>query len=267
MPNEEKLEKEEIKKEKNENENNNIIDNSKTKIDELIKKIEEIKNEKMIIENKNKELEEKNNKLNEVNIKLNNKLKQLKESVLQLKIRLEKDIYLKLENKSKELKEQISQNDILNKKIKILNDDIEKYKLIDEEFKLFREKFNLLIKDKSKMDSLSLKQEEKMKNLEEEILILNKECKEKDNRYKKLTEGDYDHYDEIQKKTDEKNSLYINHYAGTVKYNIKDIVKKNVLETNYDINRAFKESSNTLINELFKDKQDEPIEGKAKIKN
>ena len=66
--------------------------------------------------------------------------------------------------------------------------------------------------------------------------------------------------DILQYVKNEKNSLYINHYAGTVKYNVKDIVKKNVLETNYDINGAFKESSNTLISELFKDK---PIEGKA----
>ena len=66
--------------------------------------------------------------------------------------------------------------------------------------------------------------------------------------------------DILQYVKNEKNSLYINHYAGTVKYNVKDIVKKNVLETNYDINRTFKESSNTLISELFKDK---PIEGKA----
>ena len=36
------------------------------------------------------------------------------------------------------------------------------------------------------MDTLSIKQEEKIKNLEEEITILNKECKEKDSRYKKL---------------------------------------------------------------------------------
>ena len=38
------------------------------------------------------------------------------------------------------------------------------------------------------MDILTLKQEEKIKNLEEEISILNQECKEKESRYKRLDE-------------------------------------------------------------------------------
>ena len=107
---------------------------------------------------------------------------------MQLKERLEKDIYSKLENKTKLLKEQISQNEKLNKEIKSLNGEKEKLKLLEEEFSKFREKFNSLIIDKSKIDILSVKQEEKIKNLEEEISILTKECKEKDNRYKKLDE-------------------------------------------------------------------------------
>ena len=38
------------------------------------------------------------------------------------------------------------------------------------------------------MDAISLKQEQKIKNLEEELSIYSKESKEKDNRYKKLDE-------------------------------------------------------------------------------
>ena len=64
--------------------------------------------------------------MNEENVKLNNKLKQLKESVLQLRERLENDIYLKVGNKTQLLKEQITQNDNLNKEIKVLNTEIEK---------------------------------------------------------------------------------------------------------------------------------------------
>ena len=78
-----------------------------------------------------------------------------------------------------------------------------------------------------------------------------------ENKLKQIEKNDI-----LQYAKNEKNSLYINHYAGTVKYNVKDIVKKNVLETNYDINGAFKESSNALINELFKDK---PSDGHEKI--
>ena len=60
----------------------------------------------------------------------------------------------------------------------------------------------------------------------------------------------------------EKNSLYIKHYAGTVKYNVKDMVKKNYTKSNNDIKKAFKESKNTLIKELFKN---EKIEDNEKL--
>jgi myosin-7 len=51
----------------------------------------------------------------------------------------------------------------------------------------------------------------------------------------------------------DKNSLYIRHYAGTVKYNIKDMVKKNVSKSNNDIIEAFKNfSKNELIKYLYK---------------
>ncbi len=133
-----------------------------------------------------KKLEEKNNELNEENTKINNKLKTLKDNVLQLKTRLENDIYAKLDSKTKLLNESMSQNELLNKQNKSLNEEMEKLKLEKENFNLFREKFNTLMKEKTKNDVLSIKQEEMIKNLEGEISILNLECKEKDNRYKKL---------------------------------------------------------------------------------
>ena len=58
--------------------------------------------------------------------------------------------------------------------------------MVEEEFKVFREKFNSLIKEKTKMDSFTAKQELIIKNLEEDVERLNKEIKEKDIKYKKL---------------------------------------------------------------------------------
>ena len=69
----------------------------------------------------------------------------MKDNVLQLKERLETDIYIKLENKTKLLKESITQNENLNKEIKTLNEEKDKLKMVEEEFKVFREKFNSLI--------------------------------------------------------------------------------------------------------------------------
>ena len=199
------------KENENQNENEKKDDkndlNDNTKINELIKEIEELKKERIILndknkeleeknkeleekckklEEKNRELEEKNNELNEENTKINNKLKTLKDNVLQLKTRLENDIYAKLDSKTKLLNESMSQNELLNKQNKSLNEEMEKLKLEKENFNLFREKFNTLMKEKTKNDVLSIKQEEMIKNLEGEISILNLECKEKDNRYKKL---------------------------------------------------------------------------------
>ena len=130
--------KKEIKEGEAINEKNNIDINNKkildhkpkSEIELLLNQLDEIKKEKSILEEKNRELEEKNNKLNEENICLNNKLKKLKDSVLQLKERLEKDIYIKLENKTQSLKEQILQNENLNKEIKTLKEEIEKLKTI-----------------------------------------------------------------------------------------------------------------------------------------
>ena len=127
-------------------------------------------------------------KNSEENIKLTTKLKTLKESILKLKECLEKDIYIKLESKTKLLKETLLQKDLLTKQNKSLTEEIKKFKLVEEEFQIYRDKFNSLLKEKSNKDNLSLKQEEKLKSFEKEIDILNKECQNKDEKYKKLDE-------------------------------------------------------------------------------
>ena len=158
------------------------------KINELTKEIEKINKEKESLEMQNKILEEQNKKLNEENIQLTSKLKTLKESILKLKECLEKDIYQKLESKSKLLKEALEQKKLLEKKILSLNEEIKRQKLIEEDFNIYREKFNSLMKEKSNVDNISVKQEEKLKTFEDQIDLLNKEVKIKDEKYKKLDE-------------------------------------------------------------------------------
>ena len=53
----------------------------------------------------------------------------------------------------------------------------------------------------------------------------------------------------------EKNSLYIKHYADTVKYNVEGMWKKNVLNSNNDIIKTFQNenNNNTLVKELYKE--------------
>ena len=189
------IEKNEIKKEEEQkiqidNDNKNIKNNNENEIkkEDLMKEIEKIKNEKESLELQNKSLEVKNSKLNEENIKLTSKLKSLKESVIKLKECLEKDIYTKLESKTKLLKETLDEKESLSKQIKSLQDEIKRLKLIEEEFQIYRDKFNTLIKEKTIKDNLSVKQGEKLKMFEEEIELLNKQSLEKDEKYKKLDE-------------------------------------------------------------------------------
>ena len=169
--------------EQNEKENNqeNISKENNEKISDLLKKIDENKNQISKLSKEKESLELQNYLLATENQKLNNKLKVIKESVIQLKSRLESDIYNKLEQKTKLLQES-------QKKIESLNKDIENLKLNEEELKTYREKVENLIKEKADTDSYLLRQEENIKNLETDIQILNKECKEKDIRYKKLDE-------------------------------------------------------------------------------
>ena len=181
--NEEKKE-EEKKEEKdiqNNNTYNNIINEKDLNKEDLIKEIEKIKKEK-------ESLEEKNAKLNEENIKLSSKLKSLKESIIKLKECLEKDIYAKLDSKTKMLKEALIEKDSLAKQNQLLNDEIKQYKLNEEEFQKYRDKFDALMREKTAKDNLSLKQTEKLKLFQEEIEMLNKQSSEKDEKYKKLDE-------------------------------------------------------------------------------
>ena len=49
----------------------------------------------------------------------------------------------------------------------------------------------------------------------------------------------------------EKNSIYIKHYAGIVKYNVKDMVKNNISYFNNDIKSLLINSKNKLVKKLF----------------
>ena len=118
--------------------------------------------------------------------KLTKKLQTLKDNVFQLKERLEKDIYSKLEDKTKLLRESISENEKLNKQIENMEEEIKRLKSVEEEFDVYRNKFDLLLKDKMNMEKYNIKQEQNIRTLENEIQNLNEECKEKDIKYKNL---------------------------------------------------------------------------------
>ena len=159
---------------KNLNEEN---ENNKQKLSKYESGDDNISKEDLI--NKNKSLEEENKKLNQ-------KLSNLKQSVLQLNERLEKDIYGKLESKTKLLKNSLQINEQLQKKIEGLQEENEKFKSIDEELKIYREKFDNLLKDKIEMENFHIKQENTIKGLENEIGQLNSEIEDKDIKYKQL---------------------------------------------------------------------------------
>ena len=185
---EKKEEEKDIQTNNNININNNNPNENKLETDDLSKEIEKLKKEKETLEEQYKILEEKNSKLNEENTKLSSKLKSLKESIIKLKECLEKDIYVKLESKTKMLKEVLAQKDSLIKQNQFLNDEIKKYKLNEEEFQKYRDKFDSIIREKTAKDNISLKQCEKFKIFQEEIDMLNKQSIEKDEKYKKLDE-------------------------------------------------------------------------------
>ena len=152
-------------------------ENNKQKLSKYESNDDNISKEDLI--NKNKSLEEENKKLNQ-------KLSNLKQSVLQLNERLEKDIYGKLESKTKLLKNSLQINEQLQKKIEGLQEENEKFKSIDEELKVYREKFDNLLKDKIEMENFHIKQENTIKGLENEIGQLNSEIEDKDIKYKQL---------------------------------------------------------------------------------
>ena len=63
---------------------------------------------------------------------------------------------------------------------------MKRLKSTEEQFEVYRSKFDLLLKDKINMEKFNIKQEQNIKSLEMEIQSLNDECKEKDQKYKQL---------------------------------------------------------------------------------
>ena len=137
-------------------------------------KINSLETEKTDLENKVKELstDETNPRIVQLldeNAKLKEKLSNLKQSVIQIKERLDNDIYNKLELKTKLLKETLQINEQLQKKIEALQAENEKSKATEDQLKIYRDKYNSLVKDKVEMENFSAHQEQTIKNLESEI--------------------------------------------------------------------------------------------------
>ena len=154
-------------------------------------KINSLETEKTDLENKVKELstDETNPRIVQLldeNAKLKEKLSNLKQSVIQIKERLDNDIYNKLELKTKLLKETLQINEQLQKKIEALQAENEKSKATEDQLKIYRDKYNSLVKDKVEMENFSAHQEQTIKNLESEISTLNEDNQDKDLKYKQL---------------------------------------------------------------------------------
>ena len=154
-------------------------------------KINSLETEKTDLENKVKELstDETNPRIVQLldeNAKLKEKLSNLKQSVIQNKERLDNDIYNKLELKTKLLKETLQINEQLQKKIEALQAENEKSKATEDQLKIYRDKYNSLVKDKVEMENFSAHQEQTIKNLESEISTLNEDNQDKDLKYKQL---------------------------------------------------------------------------------
>lgn len=83
-----------------------------------------------------------------------------------------------------------------------MEEEIKRLKSIEEEFEVYRNKFDLLLKDKMNMEKFNIKQEQNIRTLEDEIQNLNAECQEKDLKYKNLdkTYANIIHIIEKQKK-------------------------------------------------------------------
>jgi len=77
-------------------------------------------------------------------------------------------------------------NEQLQKKLEIYKEENEKSKIIENELRIYKEKFDNFLKDKIEMENFICNQENKVKNFENEINKLNEEINDKDIKYKKL---------------------------------------------------------------------------------
>ena len=118
--------------------------------------------------------------------------------------------------------------------------------------------------------------------LEEVYRLKDEKVKDKDKKFrekvydeffkknsKKIRYKDTEDNGLLEYRYKEEYSLNIHHYAGIVRYNVKGMVKKNILESNNDLIKEFekKDIKNRLIFEIFKDeKKDEKKDDKAKGK-
>ena len=77
-------------------------------------------------------------------------------------------------------------NEQLQKKLELFKEENEKSKIIENELRIYKEKFDNFLKDKIEMENFICNQENKVKNFENEINKLNEEINDKDIKYKKL---------------------------------------------------------------------------------
>ena len=84
-----------------------------------------------------------------------------------------------METKSKLLKESVQLNEELKQKI-------EKLKASEDQLKVYREKYDKLLKDKAEAENFALNQEKIIKSLEEENKAALGNSKEKDTKFKQL---------------------------------------------------------------------------------
>jgi myosin heavy subunit len=106
--------------------------------------------------------------------------------------------------------------------------------------------------------------------LEEVYRLKDEKVKDKDKKFrekvydeffkknlKKIRYKDTEDNGLLEYRYKEEYSLNIHHYAGIVRYNVKGMVKKNILESNNDLIKEFekKDIKNRLIFEIFKDEK------------